>query len=257
MELAGHSRTEAASSRSASAAFTSPLAVVEGACHLQRVDVVAQRRELLLLQAADSARGVQQHHVDAATAPEGARHRTAGVAGGRDQHHDTLSVGARAELSLQQRRQERGAEVLEGAGRAVEELQQGDAVVQPAQRRGERKGVLDQGLHRGRRPGRRRCQLLREEPGRDGCGHLPERSPVRQGGDLRPQVRDRIRLIEAASRRQSGQQRGAERQPHAGVTGGTDLHPRPLRSPPRSVFVQHARTGRTDLRHVADGPQAG
>ena len=73
------------------------LAVVEGAGHLQGVDVVAQRGELLLLQAADAARRIEQHHLDTAAAPEGARHGAAGVAGGRDQHHDALSAGIRAE----------------------------------------------------------------------------------------------------------------------------------------------------------------
>ena len=215
------------------------LAVVERARHLQGVDVVAERGELLLLQGADAARRIQQHHLDTPASPEGARHGAAGVAGGRDQHHDTLSGGARAELTLQQRGQKRGAEVLERTGGAVEQLQQRDAVVQPAQRRGEWEGRFDQGACRGRGPIRRRRELLFEEPGGGGCRHLLERSPVRQGGDLPPQVRRRVGLVEAAAGRQAGQQRGAERQTHAGIARGADLH---LLSPWRVLGQPSANT---------------
>ena len=40
------------------------LAVIEGALDLQGRDVASHRRQLLLLERADPARGVEQHHVN-------------------------------------------------------------------------------------------------------------------------------------------------------------------------------------------------
>ncbi len=65
---------------------------------------------------------------------EGMCHGASRVPGGG---HEDLDAGVRpAQEVLHCRGQELGAEVLEGAGGAVKQLQQQDVVIQPAQRGG-------------------------------------------------------------------------------------------------------------------------
>src|SRR6186713_3049144 len=69
------------------------LAVVEGPLHGQRGDVVAQRRHLRLLHVADLPFRIEDDDTRVGDTVEGLGHRTASVAGRRDQNRQGGAVG--------------------------------------------------------------------------------------------------------------------------------------------------------------------
>ena len=94
------------------------LAIVKGAVDLQGLNVAADGRELLFLDFADAALGVEQDHVDALHVVEALGHSAAGVAAGGDQDGNLLvaEVGNGAG-------EEPGAHVLEGECGAVKQFE--------------------------------------------------------------------------------------------------------------------------------------
>ena len=94
------------------------LAIVEGAVDFQGLHVAADRRELLFLDLADAALGIQQDHVDAVDVVEALGHGAARVAAGGDEDGDLLVAEVGDGPG-----QEAGAHVLEGECGAVEEFE--------------------------------------------------------------------------------------------------------------------------------------
>ena len=104
------------------------LAVVEGAVHLEGGDVAPQRGELLLLDVAHLAFGIEHVHMDAFHAKEAVGHRAARVAGrGHEDVHLPAAVFA-ADKVAQQACHEACTHILEGQRGAVEEFERADAV---------------------------------------------------------------------------------------------------------------------------------
>ena len=104
------------------------LTVVEHAVHLDGGDVLAQRRELALLDGAHLTLGVEHIDVDAVDAQEAVGNSRACVAAGSHQHVHLLPGTLLADEVLQQTGHEAGANVLERQRGAVEQLKGVDAV---------------------------------------------------------------------------------------------------------------------------------
>ena len=104
------------------------LAVVEGAVDGEGGDVLAQGRELPLLEGGDPAARVEHHGPHPAPLPERLRHRRPGVAAGGGEDGDRM---LRIADQLEHGGEEAGAEVLEGQGRPVEQLEGEDAGAAP------------------------------------------------------------------------------------------------------------------------------
>ncbi len=98
-----------------------PLAVVEGAVDLIRLDVATPAGQLLLLPCADTAFGVEHLHRDALLAGEGCSHRPTGVAAGGNQ--DGQLLASLSEDPLHSGGEKARPEVLEGRRGPPEELQ--------------------------------------------------------------------------------------------------------------------------------------
>ena len=119
------------------------LAVVEGAADGDGRDVAAQRGELGLLAGTDLAERIEDHDADARKAVEGVGDGTAGVAGcgGEDRDWGRGVVAQRGHHAGHEAR----ADVLEGVGGAVEELEEVNAGVDLAQGNGEVQRVVGDG----------------------------------------------------------------------------------------------------------------
>ena len=101
--------------------FHQPLAIVEGALHRQRADVVAPAGELLFLARRHQSLRVEHHHARPGPPMEGGGDRTPGITGGG--HQDRQRPGRIVWLARQAGRQEARAEVLERGRRPVEQLE--------------------------------------------------------------------------------------------------------------------------------------
>ena len=84
------------------------------------MDIAPEGRHLTLLQAADLPLGIEHHDIDARHVVEPVRHGAARVArGGREDHQPFVGGSQQPDRAAH----EPGAEILEGAGWAVEQLQ--------------------------------------------------------------------------------------------------------------------------------------
>lgn len=97
-----------------------PLAIVERSGDAQRMDVAAQGGHLALLQAADLPFGIEHHDLDARHIVKPVRHGAARIARGGRENHQFFIGGAQQACHPAH---EPGAEILEGAGRTVEQFQ--------------------------------------------------------------------------------------------------------------------------------------
>ena len=105
-----------------------PLAIVEVTVHLDRGDIIAPAGELAFLERRNAALGIEDDRADRASVFGGATDRSAGVARGGGEDGQRLGAGETVETGEQEAR----AEILEGAGRPVEQLEraQGRAVAE-------------------------------------------------------------------------------------------------------------------------------
>mmetsp|Transcript_44661 Transcript_44661/g.136229 ORF Transcript_44661/g.136229 Transcript_44661/m.136229 type:complete len:640 (+) Transcript_44661:438-2357(+) len=100
------------------------LTVVERTLHGDAVNVgVGDGRHLTLLNFRDAALGVQDDAVDALLSAEAVDRGRAGVSGGGPQHRESTVVRAGLEEVLEEVPEHLEGDVLEGEGRAVEQLQ--------------------------------------------------------------------------------------------------------------------------------------
>ncbi len=101
--------------------FGHVLAVVEGAIDAERADVVAVGGELFFLQLADAAFWIENDHADIGHSMECAGDGAAGVARGGDENGGLRAVCGFGQVS-DELGHETGAEILEGEGRAMKQL---------------------------------------------------------------------------------------------------------------------------------------
>ncbi len=178
------------------------LAVIEASFYFQGVHVPAQGRQLLFLQLAYPAGRVEDHHVDVGPAVKGVRDRASRVAGGGNEDLDAPVVFA--EEVFHDCGQELGAEVLEGAGGPVEQLQQEEARVEAPQNRSERECALGD-------PSRARSVELRGHEGGAHCrGDIRKGYGVIEAREEGSEVRGLRRVIQTAVRSEAGEQSLAE-----------------------------------------------
>ncbi len=108
---------------SVNAALTSAWQSSNGAVDLERADVVAPARELVLLARRDLAFREQHADADAAAPVKGRRDGAAGVARRGDEDRQRARIAGASQRALHERRQEARADVLERGGRPVKQLE--------------------------------------------------------------------------------------------------------------------------------------
>ena len=104
--------------------FYQRLAVVEGAVDGEGGDILAQGRELPFLEGGDAAARIEHHGPHPLPLPERLGDRRAGVAAGGGEDGDRMAGIAH---QVEHGGEEAGAEVLEGQGRPMEQLEGEDA----------------------------------------------------------------------------------------------------------------------------------
>ena len=117
-----------------------PLAVVERAVNRHGEDVVAERRHLRFLDVADLALRIEHDDARVGNAVERLRDGAAGVARRGDENRQRRAVRE----VVQQARLDAGADVLEGEGRPVKQLERPHAFGDLDERDGEIERVADQ-----------------------------------------------------------------------------------------------------------------
>ena len=105
--------------------FREALAIVEIAIDLDRPNRGVPAGQLMFLEGRDAALGIEDHRADRSPALRRAADRAAGIARGRGK--DGQRVGGIAQ-PVETGHQEARAEILEGAGRAVEQFEHAAAV---------------------------------------------------------------------------------------------------------------------------------
>ena len=158
------------------------LTVVEGALDGQCTDVLAEGRELSFLEIADLSVGEEDDDPGVGETEERIGHRAAGVARGGDEDRESL-FGAVA--CAHGPRHETRADILEGEGGPVEELELMDAVRQGGEGNREVERALDdlvEGFV---------VELIAEKMPRQGLGDGPE---IRASEGRQGRWRDRVEL---------------------------------------------------------------
>ena len=153
MELADVRWARARSAGVAERLLGQALAVVEGAGDRDRGDVAAEGRELRFLHRAHLTVRIQHDHARPRHAVERLGHRAAGVPG-RGHQHRQRRLAVAMEMRHQAREHAR-ADVLEGEGRPVEQLDHRQPLVQADDRHRKIEGIGQQAAS-GRPPGSRR-----------------------------------------------------------------------------------------------------
>ena len=151
------------------------LAVVERPLDGERRDVVPERRHLRFLDVAHLPFGVEHDHSCIRHSVKRLRHRAARVAGRGDENRQRGAIGE----VVQQPRLHAGADVLEGQGRPVKQLQDPGAIGDLNERNREIQRILDQRRHR------RRGDLVAEQVAADRRANRDDVGAVR-GASSRP-----------------------------------------------------------------------
>src|SRR6185312_6042846 len=99
----------------------------------ERMHVLAPAGELLFLSRRNQAPRIENDHIDARLAMKSRGHGTAGIAGGRDQNRETRVLRPQADETLGQKP---GAEILEGRGGPVKQLESVAALASSCRQRG-------------------------------------------------------------------------------------------------------------------------
>ena len=181
------------------------------------------RRHLATLDVAHPPLGVEHEDLDARAARQRVDRRRSGVAAGRSDYRQ-LIVPAGQE-TFEQQAEELQRDVLEGEGRAVEQLEQPVVRVE-LNERGHR-GVAEPAV----RPLAHRAQLGFGERVADERGHDPDRGlgvgQAAQVRDLIPgQRRPRFGHVQSAVARETGERRRAEIEDRRGAAGAVVAHDR-------------------------------
>src|SRR5688572_23614483 len=207
------------------------LAVVERAAYGERPDVAAPTRELVRLQFGDAALRIQHDDVDPRLAVKCGRDCAAGVARGRNQNGQLAALIAAD--ALHARGQEARAEILEGAGRSMEQLQHRQRRRRVRQTQ-ERRREVERFVADRRQLGSQRIA---------GCERRQQsRGDLRQldvGFELpRREVRKFLGNVQPAVRRDAARDGFAKRHGLIGVAGADVMH---VGRRPRSVDSGHSR----------------
>ena len=224
------------------------LAVVEGAFDRDAGDIaVGDAGHEPALDLADAALGEQHHDADVGAAAESLDGGAAGVARGGGQDGDGAAL-SRQHMVVQPPQQLHG-HVLERQGRAMEQLQQEQVRLQLLQGRdgGVGEGGIGLGAHVGQDG---RFNLVAGETAQHGGGHLVIGLAREPGDFLGREGRPGFRHIQAAVRRQAGQD-GVEKADRGGAVGkvragGNVVHRGlNLRQSMATYTASNARPGRT------------
>ena len=168
------------------------LTVVEDTIHLDSRDVLAEGRELALLDRADFSFGIEHINVDTVYTEESVGYGRTCIARGSHKDIDlALSVFLTDEI-LQEAGHETGTHILKGEGRTVEKFQRVDVILDFHDRTVEGERVVDnllQGI---------RLDILAEESIGDSIGNLLEGHLVDVVEEILRQLFDLLWHIETA-----------------------------------------------------------